>query len=159
MKTKRIVPKVFYCLRYCFLLTKDCMHNKVWGCVETLPICLLGLWSSLNVWTGKNLPAGWDQTDSHWVRKVRDKKREISAFGTLYGGQLPLSIDLINLIICLYPSSTKHHSLNLLPLNSATTTWSISVLPKSSWCCRKPTPLERKRLGFQSSFLVERLVE
>ena len=25
------------CLRYCFLLTKDCMHNEVWGCTETLP--------------------------------------------------------------------------------------------------------------------------
>ena len=24
-------------LRYCFLLTKDCMHNEVWGCAETLP--------------------------------------------------------------------------------------------------------------------------
>ena len=37
LKTKRIVPKVIYCLRYCFLLTKDCMHNEVWGCAETLP--------------------------------------------------------------------------------------------------------------------------
>ena len=37
MKTKRIVPEVIYCLRYCFLLTKDCMHNEVWGCAETLP--------------------------------------------------------------------------------------------------------------------------
>ena len=36
-KAKRIVPKVIYCLRYCFLLTKDCMHNEVWGCAETLP--------------------------------------------------------------------------------------------------------------------------
>ena len=26
---KRIVPKVIYCLRYCFLLIKDCMHNEV----------------------------------------------------------------------------------------------------------------------------------
>ena len=24
-------------MRYCFLLTKDCMHNEVWGCAETLP--------------------------------------------------------------------------------------------------------------------------
>ena len=31
------VPKVIYCLRYCFLLTKDCMNNEVWGCAETLP--------------------------------------------------------------------------------------------------------------------------
>ena len=38
MKTKQIVPKVIYCLRYCFLLTKDCMHNEVWGCAETLPL-------------------------------------------------------------------------------------------------------------------------
>ena len=37
MKTKQIVSKVIYCLRYCFLLTKDCMHNEVWGCAETLP--------------------------------------------------------------------------------------------------------------------------
>ena len=37
LKTKRIVPRVIYSLRYCFLLTKDCMHNEVWGCVETLP--------------------------------------------------------------------------------------------------------------------------
>ena len=37
LKTKRIVPKVIYCLRYCFLLTKDCMHNEVWGCAEILP--------------------------------------------------------------------------------------------------------------------------
>ena len=49
MKTKQIVPKVIYCLRYCFLLTKDCMHNEVWGCAETLPIMvrILALrWSS-----------------------------------------------------------------------------------------------------------------
>ena len=32
----RIVTKVIYCLHYCFLLTKDCMHDEVWGCVETL---------------------------------------------------------------------------------------------------------------------------
>ena len=32
-----VVPKVIYCLRYCFLLTKDCMNNEVWGCAETLP--------------------------------------------------------------------------------------------------------------------------
>ena len=37
LKRKRIVPRVIYCLRYCFLLTKDCTHNEVWGCVETLP--------------------------------------------------------------------------------------------------------------------------
>ena len=41
LKTKRIVPKVIYCLRYCFLLTKDCMHNEVWGCAETLPVLTL----------------------------------------------------------------------------------------------------------------------
>ena len=38
-KTKRKVPKVIYCLRYCFLLTKNCMHNEVWGYTEILPVC------------------------------------------------------------------------------------------------------------------------
>ena len=41
MKTKRIVPKVISCLRYCFLPTKDCMHNEVWGCAETLPFLVV----------------------------------------------------------------------------------------------------------------------
>ena len=36
-RTKRKVPKVIYCLRYCFLLTKNCMHNEVWGYMEILP--------------------------------------------------------------------------------------------------------------------------
>ena len=30
------VPKVIHCLRYCFLLTKNCVHNKVWGYMEIL---------------------------------------------------------------------------------------------------------------------------
>ena len=32
MKTKRIVPKVIYCLHYCFLLTNDSMHNEYGLC-------------------------------------------------------------------------------------------------------------------------------
>ena len=42
-RTKRKVPKVIYCLRYCFLLTKNCMHNEVWGYTEILPHHLLPL--------------------------------------------------------------------------------------------------------------------
>ena len=38
--TVPISTSLLRCLRYCFLLTKDCMHNEVWGCAETLP-CLL----------------------------------------------------------------------------------------------------------------------
>ena len=37
-RAKRKVPKVIYCLRYCFLLTKNCMHNEVWGYTEILPL-------------------------------------------------------------------------------------------------------------------------
>ena len=35
--TVPISTSLLRCLRYCFLLTKDCMHNEVWGCAETLP--------------------------------------------------------------------------------------------------------------------------
>ena len=31
------VPKDVYCYRYCFLETKDCMHNEVGTCAEILP--------------------------------------------------------------------------------------------------------------------------
>ena len=31
-------PKVIYCLRYCFLLTKKCMHNEVWGYTESFSL-------------------------------------------------------------------------------------------------------------------------
>ena len=95
LKTKRIVPKLIYCLRYCFLLTKDCMHNEVWGCAETLPICLPGLWSSLNVWKVRIYQRVGIKPICTEYEKSVGKKREISAFGTLYGGQLPLSIELI----------------------------------------------------------------
>ena len=43
LKTKRIVPKVIYFLRYRFLLSKDCMHSEVWGYAETLPMIVLWL--------------------------------------------------------------------------------------------------------------------
>ena len=32
------VPKDVYCYRYCFLETKECMHNEVGTCAEILPI-------------------------------------------------------------------------------------------------------------------------
>ena len=32
------VPKDVYCYRYCFLETKECMHNDVGTCAEILPI-------------------------------------------------------------------------------------------------------------------------
>ena len=35
--TVPISTSLLRCLRYCFLLTKNCMHNEVWGCTETLP--------------------------------------------------------------------------------------------------------------------------
>ena len=35
------VPKDVYCYRYCFLETKECMHNEVGTCAEILPICPL----------------------------------------------------------------------------------------------------------------------
>ena len=31
------VPKDVYCYRYCFLETKECMHNEVGTCAEILP--------------------------------------------------------------------------------------------------------------------------
>ena len=31
------VPKDDYCYRYCFLETKECMHNEVGTCAEILP--------------------------------------------------------------------------------------------------------------------------
>ena len=31
------VPKDVYCYRYCFLETKECMHNEVGTCPEILP--------------------------------------------------------------------------------------------------------------------------
>ena len=31
------VPKDDYCHRYCFLETKECMHNEVGTCAEILP--------------------------------------------------------------------------------------------------------------------------
>ena len=36
------VPKDVYCYRYCFLETKECMHNEVGTCAEILPTGLLG---------------------------------------------------------------------------------------------------------------------
>ena len=32
------VPKVIYCLRYSFLLSKNCMHNEIWVYTEILPL-------------------------------------------------------------------------------------------------------------------------
>ena len=32
------VPKDVYCYRYCFLETKECMHNEVGTCAEILPL-------------------------------------------------------------------------------------------------------------------------
>ena len=35
------VPKDVYCYRYCFLETKECMHNEVGTCAEILPIAAI----------------------------------------------------------------------------------------------------------------------
>ena len=35
------VPKEVYCYRYCFLETKECMHNEVGTCAEILPNSLV----------------------------------------------------------------------------------------------------------------------
>ena len=35
------VPKDVYCYRYCFLETKECMHNEVGTCAEILPLILM----------------------------------------------------------------------------------------------------------------------
>ena len=38
------VPKDVYCSRYCFLETKECMHNKVGTCAEILPNKVWNVW-------------------------------------------------------------------------------------------------------------------
>ena len=42
------VPKDVYCYRYCFLETKECMHNEVGTCAEILPNCVLPYLSHFN---------------------------------------------------------------------------------------------------------------
>ena len=69
------VPKDVYCYRYCFLETKECMHNEVGTCAEILPLsfhtCFLCHWSA----TPTSCIFLHLKTDKKWpLRELKKKK-------------------------------------------------------------------------------------